>query len=145
METCVTLGMLKEGQAEKLKAAGLDYYNHNLDTAPEFYGQVISTHSQQRSLRHPRSGARGRHQCCAAAASSAWARRAASAPRCWSELANLSAAARVGADQPTGADARHAAGKRAAAGSLRVRAHHRRGAHHHARLRWCGCRQAARR
>ena len=50
METCVTLGMLKAGQAEKLKAAGLDYYNHNLDTAPEFYGQVISTHSQQDRL-----------------------------------------------------------------------------------------------
>jgi biotin synthase len=45
METCVTLGMLKEGQAEKLKDAGLDYYNHNLDTAPEFYGQVITTHT----------------------------------------------------------------------------------------------------
>jgi biotin synthase len=39
--------MLKPGQAERLKASGLDYYNHNLDTAPEFYGQVISTHSQQ--------------------------------------------------------------------------------------------------
>lgn len=47
LETCVTLGMLKEGQAEKLKEAGLDYYNHNIDTAPEFYGQVISTHSQE--------------------------------------------------------------------------------------------------
>jgi biotin synthase len=46
METCVTLGMLKDGQAERLKQAGLDYYNHNLDTAPEFYGQVISTHAQ---------------------------------------------------------------------------------------------------
>jgi biotin synthase len=46
LETCVTLGMLKQGQAEKLKDAGLDYYNHNLDTAPEFYGEVISTHSQ---------------------------------------------------------------------------------------------------
>jgi biotin synthase len=46
LETCVTLGMLKEGQAERLKAAGLDYYNHNLDTAPEFYGQVITTHNQ---------------------------------------------------------------------------------------------------
>jgi biotin synthase len=45
METCVTLGMLKEGQAAKLKEAGLDYYNHNLDTAPEFYGQVITTHT----------------------------------------------------------------------------------------------------
>ena len=46
LETCVTLGMLREGQAERLKDAGLDYYNHNLDTAPEFYGQIISTHSQ---------------------------------------------------------------------------------------------------
>ncbi len=46
LETCVTLGMLKQGQAERLKDAGLDYYNHNLDTAPEFYGQVISTHAQ---------------------------------------------------------------------------------------------------
>ena len=46
LETCVTLGMLKDGQAERLKAAGLDYYNHNLDTAPEFYGQVIKTHAQ---------------------------------------------------------------------------------------------------
>ncbi|MDR2240492.1 MAG: biotin synthase BioB [Zoogloeaceae bacterium] len=46
LETCVTLGLLKEGQAEKLKAAGLDYYNHNLDTAPEFYGNIVTTHSQ---------------------------------------------------------------------------------------------------
>ncbi len=46
LETCVTLGMLKDGQAERLKAAGLDYYNHNLDTAPEFYGKVITTHAQ---------------------------------------------------------------------------------------------------
>jgi len=46
LETCVTLGMLKQGQAERLKAAGLDYYNHNLDTAPEFYGQVVTTHAQ---------------------------------------------------------------------------------------------------
>ncbi len=46
LETCVTLGMLKEGQAERLKAAGLDYYNHNLDTAPEFYGNIVTTHSQ---------------------------------------------------------------------------------------------------
>ena len=46
METCATLGMLKEGQAEQLKQAGLDYYNHNLDTAPEFYGNIISTRTQ---------------------------------------------------------------------------------------------------
>ena len=46
LETCVTLGALKDGQAARLKAAGLDYYNHNLDTAPDFYGEVISTHGQ---------------------------------------------------------------------------------------------------
>ncbi len=45
LETCVTLGMLKDGQAERLKEAGLDYYNHNLDTAREFYGQIVSTHT----------------------------------------------------------------------------------------------------
>jgi biotin synthase len=43
LETCCTLGMLREGQADQLKDAGLDYYNHNLDTAPEFYGEIIST------------------------------------------------------------------------------------------------------
>src|SRR5260221_5988869 len=43
LETCATLGMLKPGQAEKLHDAGLDYYNHNLDTSPEFYGQIITT------------------------------------------------------------------------------------------------------
>lgn len=50
METCVTLGMLADGQAEKLKDAGLDYYNHNLDTAPEDYGRVISTRTYQDRL-----------------------------------------------------------------------------------------------
>lgn len=45
MQTCVTLGMLKDGQAGKLKEAGLDYYNHNLDTDKEFYGQVIKSHT----------------------------------------------------------------------------------------------------
>jgi biotin synthase len=43
LETCCTLGMLRDGQAQALRAAGLDYYNHNLDTAPEFYGDVITT------------------------------------------------------------------------------------------------------
>src|SRR5476651_1058552 len=50
METCATLGMLKEGQAEQLKDAGLDYYNHNLDTAPEFYGEIVSTRTQDDRL-----------------------------------------------------------------------------------------------
>src|SRR5438876_5900446 len=43
LETCATLGMLRDGQAEELKEAGLDYYNHNLDTAPDFYPDITST------------------------------------------------------------------------------------------------------
>jgi biotin synthase len=50
LEACCTLGMLKEGQAEQLKQAGLDYYNHNLDTAPEFYGEVVTTRDYQDRL-----------------------------------------------------------------------------------------------
>src|ERR1700690_1119119 len=50
LETCTTLGMLKEGQAQQLKEAGLDYYNHNLDTAPEFYDQIVTTHDYQDRL-----------------------------------------------------------------------------------------------
>jgi len=50
METCATLGMLKAGQAEQLKDAGLDYYNHNLDTAPEFYGEIVRTRTQDDRL-----------------------------------------------------------------------------------------------
>ncbi len=50
MESCVTLGMLSGVQAQKLKDAGLDYYNHNLDTSPEYYGKVISTRTYQDRL-----------------------------------------------------------------------------------------------
>ncbi len=50
LETCATLGMLKEEQADRLAAAGLDYYNHNLDTAPEFYGEIITTRDYQDRL-----------------------------------------------------------------------------------------------
>ena len=47
LQTCATLGLLREGQAEKLKQAGLDYYNHNIDTAPDYYGEVIGTRTQE--------------------------------------------------------------------------------------------------
>jgi biotin synthase len=50
LETCVTLGMLEQHQAKRLKEAGLDYYNHNLDTSPEFYGDIISTRTYQDRL-----------------------------------------------------------------------------------------------
>ncbi|MGB9990504.1 biotin synthase BioB [Pseudoduganella rhizocola] len=65
LETCATLGMLEEQQAERLKAAGLDYYNHNLDTAPEFYDNVISTREYQDrldTLGHVRNA--GLKVCC---------------------------------------------------------------------------------
>lgn len=65
METCATLGMLKAGQAEQLKDAGLDYYNHNIDTAPEFYGDIITTRTQQDRLDTlTRVRAAGLHVCC---------------------------------------------------------------------------------
>ncbi|HXY95603.1 MAG TPA: biotin synthase BioB [Steroidobacteraceae bacterium] len=50
LETCATLGMLTPGQAARLRDAGLDYYNHNLDTSAEFYGEIISTRSYQERL-----------------------------------------------------------------------------------------------
>ncbi len=50
LETCMTLGMLDEGQAKTLAEAGLDYYNHNLDTSPEYYGEVITTRTYQDRL-----------------------------------------------------------------------------------------------
>ena len=65
LETCATLGMLQPGQAEQLKDAGLDYYNHNLDTAPEFYGEIISTRQYQDRLDTlDRVRGAGMHVCC---------------------------------------------------------------------------------
>jgi len=65
MEACATLGMLNAEQARRLKEAGLDYYNHNLDSDPEFYGEIISTRSYQDrldTLRHVRAA--GMSICC---------------------------------------------------------------------------------
>lgn len=65
METCVTLGMLTRSQARRLKSAGLDYYNHNLDTSPEFYGEIISTRTyadRLNTIEHVREA--GINVCC---------------------------------------------------------------------------------
>jgi biotin synthase len=65
LETCATLGMLTGAQARRLKDAGLDYYNHNLDTSPEFYGRIITTRVYQdrlETLEHVRDA--GIHVCC---------------------------------------------------------------------------------
>jgi biotin synthase len=65
LETCATLGMLKDGQAAQLKDAGLDYYNHNLDTAPEFYGDIVSTREYEDRLDTlERVRAAGLRVCC---------------------------------------------------------------------------------
>jgi biotin synthase len=65
LETCVTLGMLEAEQAQRLADAGLDYYNHNLDSAPEFYDKIITTRTYQDrldTLGHVRDA--GLHVCC---------------------------------------------------------------------------------
>lgn len=65
LETCVTLGMLTGQQAQRLKDSGLDYYNHNLDTSPEFYGDIISTRTYRDrldTLEHVRDA--GINVCC---------------------------------------------------------------------------------
>ncbi|MDO9217636.1 MAG: biotin synthase BioB, partial [Lacisediminimonas sp.] len=65
LETCATLGMLGDGQAQRLRNAGLDYYNHNLDTAPEFYSNVITTRDYQDRLNTlDRVRAAGIKVCC---------------------------------------------------------------------------------
>jgi biotin synthase len=65
LETCATLGMLTADQAARLKASGLDYYNHNLDTSPEFYGDIITTRTYQDRLDTLGAvRAAGIHVCC---------------------------------------------------------------------------------
>ena len=65
LETCATLGMLTSDQALRLKASGLDYYNHNLDTSPEFYGEIITTRTYQDRLDTLDAvRAAGIHVCC---------------------------------------------------------------------------------
>ena len=65
LESCATLGMLTQAQAHRLKAAGLDYYNHNIDTSPEYYGHIITTRTYEdrlETLAHVRAA--GIHVCC---------------------------------------------------------------------------------
>jgi biotin synthase len=88
LETCVTLGMLTGPQARRLRDAGLDYYNHNLDTSPEFYGQVITTRTYQDrldTLAHVREA--GIHVCSGGILGMGESRR--DRARLLQELANL--------------------------------------------------------
>ena len=130
METCVTLGMLAEGQAEQLKHAGLDYYNHNLDTSPEFYGKIISTRTYQDRLDTlERVRDAGINVCCGGIVGMGESPRARRADR---PARQHGALPRIRAHQQSGAGRRHATGRRRSAGSVRIRAHHRRRPDHHA-------------
>ena len=65
LETCATLGQLRDGQAEQLAGAGLDYYNHNLDTSEDFYGEIVQSHTYEdrlNTLRQVRDA--GMKVCC---------------------------------------------------------------------------------
>ena len=107
LESCATLGMLSEAQALKLKSAGLDYYNHNLDTSPEFYGDIISTRTYRDrldTLAHVRDA--GIHVCCGGIVGMGEAR--ADRVGMIATLASLPGAPGIGADQhagPRGGDA----------------------------------------
>ena len=133
LETCATLGMLTAPQATKLKAAGLDYYNHNLDTSPEFYGKIITTRTYEdrlETLEHVRTA--GIHVCCGGIVGMGETRE--DRIGMIATLANLPVHPEIGADQHAGPRRRHPAGRRAVARRHRVRAHHRRCPHHHAAI-----------
>src|SRR5580658_1349100 len=85
LETCATLGMLSPAQAHELKSAGLDYYNHNLDTSGTSTARS-SPRAATRSGSTPSRRCAPRGSRCAAAASSAWASRPATAPSCCARL-----------------------------------------------------------
>ena len=133
LETCVTLGMLTEPQAQKLKEAGLDYYNHNLDTSPDFYGKIISTRTYDdrlETLEHVRAA--GIHVCCGGIVGMGETRE--DRIGMIQTLANLPVHPEIGADQYAGSRRRHAACRGRAARHDRIRAHHRGCAHHHGAL-----------
>jgi hypothetical protein len=108
METCATLGMLTGRRRRRAEAdAGLDYYNHNLDTSPEFYGEIITTREYQDrldTLEHVRDA--GMKTCCGGIVGMGETRGRAGLLAGAGQPARAS---RKGADQPPGAGRRHAA------------------------------------
>ncbi len=127
LETCVTLGMLEAHQAQGLRDAGLDYYNHNLDTSPEFYSQIISTHVSG-PARHAGTRARCMHQHQRVLRRHRrHGRIAARARRADFPTGEHGAVSGIGADQQS-----HAGRGHRGAGSVRIRVYDRGGAHHDA-------------
>jgi biotin synthase len=117
MESCVTLGMLTKPQAARLKDAGLDYYNHNLDTSPEFYGDIITTRTYQDRLDTLETVRdQGINVCCGGIVG----------------IGDLAVASGERANQHAGPGRGYAAIRRRRFGPARFRPHHRRSPYHHA-------------
>ena len=142
LEACATLGMLSGEQADALKSAGLDYYNHNLDTAPEFYGDIIQTREYQDrldTLEHVRDV--GMKTCCGGIVGMGESREQRAG--LLQTLANLPEHPdSVPINRLVQVEGTPLHGT-ADAGSVRIRAHDCRRAPASCRTRWCGCRPAA--
>ena len=133
LETCMTLGMLTPHDAQRLAQAGLDYYNHNIDTSERYYNQVATTRTwadRLDTLKHVRES--GMKVCCGGIVG--MGEEAVDRVAFLVALANLPGAAGKRADQPADPDSRNAASRCAAARPDRVRAHHRARPHPHAGL-----------
>ena len=133
LETCATLGMLTGDQARRLKRAGLDYYNHNLDTSPEYYGEIITTRTYQDrldTLAHVRDA--GINVCCGGIVG--MGESAEDRVGMIATLANLPVHPESVPINMLVRGRGHAARAGRQARSARVRAHHRGRPHHHAEL-----------
>ena len=133
LETCATLGMLTGAQARRLKDSGLDYYNHNLDTSPEFYGAIITTRIYQDrldTLDCVREA--GLHVCCGGIVGMGETRE--DRVGMIATLASLPVHPEIGADQHAGQGRRHPAWRRSGARPHRIRLHRRGRPHLHAAL-----------
>ena len=131
LETCMTLGMLTSRDAERLKFAGLDYYNHNIDTSERYYSEIVKTRNfadRLETLDHVRSA--GLKVCCGGILG--MGEEAADRVAMLMTLAKSSAASRERSDQPSDPHRRHAARKCAAARPDRLYSHNRGRPHHDA-------------
>ena len=133
LETCATLGMLTAGQARRLKDSGLDFYNHNLDTSPEFYEKIITTRTYRdrlETLDHVRDA--GIHVCCGGIVGMGETRE--DRVGMIATLASLPAHPESVPINMLVTRRRHAARRRAHARAARIRPHRRGRPHHHAAL-----------
>ena len=144
METCMTLGMLSDDDVVKLRDAGLDYYNHNIDTSERYYAEVITTRTfADRLDTLARVREAGMKVCSGGIVGMG---EEDGRPRRHAGDAGQSGrASRKRADQHADRHSRHAARERREGRSDRLRAHHRARPHHDAEVRTCACRPAARR